>query len=104
MILVAKTVIYFSCWKLVKYKLYLGNTVGADGLVLQHQGICSCSCGGKFMKEWRSERSGPSRGRSAMCCYSCNGLVHMQRDCTEGPSCFGCGEKGHMMADCPKPD
>ena len=58
----------------------------------------------KFMKERRSERSGPSRGRSAMRCYSCNGLGHMQRDCTEGPSCFGCGEKGHMRADCPKPD
>ena len=41
----------------------------------------------KFMKERRSERSGPSRGRSAMRCYSCNGLGHMQRDCTEGPSC-----------------
>ena len=58
----------------------------------------------KFMKERRSERSGPSRGRSAMRCYSCNGLGHMQRDCTEGPSCFGCGEKGQMRADCPKPD
>ena len=58
----------------------------------------------KFMMEWRSERSGPSRGHSAMRCYSCNGLGHMQRDCTEGPSCFGCGEKGHMRADCPKPD
>ena len=40
--LVSKTVIYFSCWKLVKYKVHLGNTVGADSLVLQHQGICSC--------------------------------------------------------------
>ena len=58
----------------------------------------------KFMMERRSERSGPSRGHSAMRCYSCNGLGHMQRDCTEGPSCFGCGEKGHMRADCPKPD
>ena len=58
----------------------------------------------KFMKKRRSERSGPSRGRSAMRCYSCNGLGHMQRDCTEGPLCFGCGEKGHMRADCPKPD
>ena len=58
----------------------------------------------KFMKERHSERSGRSRGRSAMRCYSCNGLGHMQRDCTEGPSCFGCGEKGHMRADCPKPD
>ena len=43
MILVSKTVIYFVCWKLVKYKVYLGHTVGAEGLMLQHQGICSCS-------------------------------------------------------------
>ena len=58
----------------------------------------------KFMKEWHSEKNGPSRGRLAVICYSCNSLGHMQRDCTEGPSCFGCGEKGHMRANCPKPD
>ena len=40
MILVTKSLMF---WKLVKYNVYLGNIVCADGLMLQLQGICSCS-------------------------------------------------------------